>query len=280
MGIYIPVIYNGQPSALVGRSSLFSTQKGDMFCARRGKGENVLFIHSLGITPCSFEWRNPFRALSTSARVWALDLPGYGRSEKRCEGYAAIDYIKAIKDFLVKRIHAPTILVASGICAAYALFVAYSLPVFVKGVVISGGYTSSGDIEYYKGKRGLSPQSITELFTRDEIERAVLDTASPLLTHEQLQAITDEVQFCIKDSEYASWAIASFFNGACDISLIHIIRDIACPVVAIEGARPFTPSLPNIKRVTAQAQSILPHIDSPDLITMEIKELLSIKHEV
>ena len=280
MGIYIPVIYNGQPSPLVGRSAIFETQAGDMFCARRGKGENVLFIHSLGITPCSFEWRDTFRVMSNSARVWALDLPGYGRSEKRCRAYTAIDYIRAIKDFLVKRIHAPTVLVASGICAAYALFVAYSLPVFVKGVVISGGYTCVDDIEYYSRKRGLSPQGISNIFTSEEIKRAIEYTASPCLTPKLLQDITDEALFCIKDGEYSPWAIASFFNGACDISLIHIIRDILCPVVAIEGVRPFTLSLPNVKRISTGAQGVLPHIESPDLITRQIMELLHVKADV
>ena len=280
MGIYIPVIYNGQPSPLVGRSAIFETQTGDMFCARRGKGENVLFIHSLGITPCSFEWRAIFRALSSNARVWALDLPGYGRSEKRCKAYTAIDYIRAIKDFLVKRIHAPTVLVASGICASYALFAAYSLPVFVKGVVISGGYTSVDDIEYYSRKRGLSPQGIRNIFTPDEIKRAIECTASSNLAPRLLQEIVDEALFCIKDGEYSPWAIASFFNGACDISLIHIIKDILCPVVAIEGIRPFTLSLPNIKRISTEVQGVLPHIEDRDLIIKQIKGLLHIDADV
>ena len=275
MGIYIPVLYNGQPSPLVGRGSLFPTQKGDMFCVRRGKGENVLFIHSLGITPCSYEFRDSFRALGSIARVWALDLPGYGRSERREAPYTSVDYILAIKDFIVKRIHAPTVLVASGICASYALFAAYALPVFVKGVVSSGGYSSVKEVEYYASKKGLSPQSIASLFEDEaQIKSCLTDTASCDLNGERLQALVDEASFSVKYSQYGAWAPASFFNGACDISLLHIVRDITCPLISIEGKRTFTLPLTRVKRICADTASQLPHISQPELLTEAVRELL------
>ena len=46
-----------------------------------GTGEPILFIH--GIPTSSFLWRNVLPALGKTHRAIAIDLPGYGKSEKR-----------------------------------------------------------------------------------------------------------------------------------------------------------------------------------------------------
>ena len=46
-----------------------------------GQGSPLLLIHGLAAS-CEY-WRYSVRALSQGCRVYALDLPGFGRSDKR-----------------------------------------------------------------------------------------------------------------------------------------------------------------------------------------------------
>lgn len=48
-----------------------------------GRGSPLLLIHGLGAS-CEY-WRYNVRALSQAFRVYAFDLPGFGRSDKRIE---------------------------------------------------------------------------------------------------------------------------------------------------------------------------------------------------
>ncbi len=48
-----------------------------------GQGSPLLLIHGLAAS-CEY-WRYNVRALSQGCRVYALDLPGFGRSDKRIE---------------------------------------------------------------------------------------------------------------------------------------------------------------------------------------------------
>lgn len=65
----------------------------------RGSGEPVLFIH--GTPTSAFLWRRQIDALSERYRVYAIDLPGWARSEKP-DGfdYKLESYADVIKQFL------------------------------------------------------------------------------------------------------------------------------------------------------------------------------------
>lgn len=51
-----------------------------------GQGSPLLLIHGLGAS-CEY-WRYNIRALSQGYRVYAFDLPGFGRSDKRIDDYS------------------------------------------------------------------------------------------------------------------------------------------------------------------------------------------------
>lgn len=59
-----------------------------------GKGDPILFIH--GFPTSSFLWRNVMSGLSEKFRVIAIDLPGYGQSDKRFEDSFSFNYYNRI----------------------------------------------------------------------------------------------------------------------------------------------------------------------------------------
>ena len=64
-----------------------------------GQGSPLLLIHGLGAS-CDY-WRYNIRALSQGYQVYALDLPGFGRSAKRMDDYSlhfAGEFVAAFLD--------------------------------------------------------------------------------------------------------------------------------------------------------------------------------------
>ena len=64
-----------------------------------GKGAPILFLH--GWPTSSYLWRNIMPELSTKYQVIAIDLPGYGKSEKRVnDSYSFRYYNRILSGFL------------------------------------------------------------------------------------------------------------------------------------------------------------------------------------
>jgi pimeloyl-ACP methyl ester carboxylesterase len=102
---------------------------------RAGAGRPTLLIHSINAAASAFEMRGPFAALQGDSEVYALDLLGYGNSDRPARRYQAEDYIDQIGAQLA-RIGAPTALVASSLGAAYAVAAADRWPDLVRALVL------------------------------------------------------------------------------------------------------------------------------------------------
>lgn len=102
---------------------------------RAGEGPPVLLIHSINAAASVFEMRAPFRGLRDAFSVFAVDLLGYGNSDRPARSYVAEDYIVQIGAVL-ERIGAPTTLIASSLGAAYAIMAADRWPERVKALVL------------------------------------------------------------------------------------------------------------------------------------------------
>lgn len=96
------IVYKTPPllSALEGGEvRYFPTPDGDLFYKKRGTGPALLLIHGIGVGASSFEFRNVWKALSESHTVYALDLLGFGKSDKPAINYTAEAFIGMIADF-------------------------------------------------------------------------------------------------------------------------------------------------------------------------------------
>jgi pimeloyl-ACP methyl ester carboxylesterase len=73
-----------------------------LYAEEYGHGAPVLLVHGLGASV--FTWRHVVRALARRNRVIALDLKGFGRSDKRFGAhYAAADQAALVAAFIEKR---------------------------------------------------------------------------------------------------------------------------------------------------------------------------------
>jgi pimeloyl-ACP methyl ester carboxylesterase len=101
-----------------------------------GSGRPVLLVHSINAAASAFEMRGPFTGLQDRYTVHAIDLLGYGNSDRPARRYRAEDYIDQIGDQLA-RIGQPTALIASSLGAAYAVAAADRWPERVSALVLA-----------------------------------------------------------------------------------------------------------------------------------------------
>jgi pimeloyl-ACP methyl ester carboxylesterase len=101
-----------------------------------GAGQPLLLVHSINAAASAFEMRGPFGGLRDSYAVHALDLLGYGNSDRPARRYRADDYVDQLLTALAV-LGAPAVLVASSLSAAYAIEAAARRPELVRGLVLA-----------------------------------------------------------------------------------------------------------------------------------------------
>ncbi|MGQ0715175.1 MAG: alpha/beta fold hydrolase [Gemmatimonadaceae bacterium] len=88
--------------------------------ARQPGGSPLLLVHGIHTAAWSYEWRSNADVLSYARDVYALDLLGFGVSDRPRVRYSARLYLRLIDDFARQVIGGPVTLVASSLSAAYA----------------------------------------------------------------------------------------------------------------------------------------------------------------
>lgn len=125
-------------SVLTGEERHFPWKYGDMYYEVKGApdAKPLLLIHSIAPGASSFEWRKNIDALATEFRVYAVDLLGFGLSDRPAIDYTAETFTDLISDFIREAIGKPTIVVAHGETCAYVIAGAYRNPGFFERLVL------------------------------------------------------------------------------------------------------------------------------------------------
>lgn len=82
-----------------GEARYFPTPDGDVFYKKAGDGPPLLLVHGIGAGCSSFEFRHIFASLAERNTVYALDLLGFGKSDKPSLAYTAETFIALLADF-------------------------------------------------------------------------------------------------------------------------------------------------------------------------------------
>lgn len=122
------IFYKTPPllSNLSGESLYFPSEIGDLFYKKLGAGPPLVLVHGIGAGCSSFEWRHVLEPLAEKHTVYALDLPGFGKSDKPDITYTAETFIQSIESFCreVVRVgdgNGEADIVATSLSAAYVI---------------------------------------------------------------------------------------------------------------------------------------------------------------
>ncbi|MBE9041301.1 alpha/beta fold hydrolase [Oscillatoriales cyanobacterium LEGE 11467] len=96
----------------------------------------LLFLHGFG---GSIEhWQYNITALGKNRQAYALDLLGFGESEKPPENYTMTLWIEQVYDFWQRFIDRPVVLVGNSMGSALSLVAAQTHPSMVRGIALVG----------------------------------------------------------------------------------------------------------------------------------------------
>jgi pimeloyl-ACP methyl ester carboxylesterase len=111
-----------------GDQSSFSWRFGNIYYTKKGKGDPILLLHGMETGSSAHEWKSMMGTLAESRTVYAIDLPGYGRSDKERMLYTNYLYVDAVTAFVKKVIGTKTDIVTSGASSSIAVMAAASNP--------------------------------------------------------------------------------------------------------------------------------------------------------
>jgi pimeloyl-ACP methyl ester carboxylesterase len=116
---------------------------------RRGAGRPLVLIHSINAAGSAYDVRPIFEHYRGTRPVYALDLPGFGFSERADRAYSPQLYTDAIIDFIRHKVGAAADVVALSLSSEFAARAALQQPdLFHSLTLISPtGFTDRGDEE-------------------------------------------------------------------------------------------------------------------------------------
>ncbi len=105
----------------VADAHIYKWQFGDIFYTERGSGSPVLLVHDQAEGASGYEWHKFEEILRESHKVYTIDLPGFGRSDKSKTIYTGYMYVHAIRSFIKDVIGEKAAIITSGSSADAAV---------------------------------------------------------------------------------------------------------------------------------------------------------------
>jgi len=235
-----------ETGALGGEAGTFQWKHGQVFYRHAGAEEAppVLFVHGVGAGARSFMWRRNFLPLARDFRTYAVDLLGFGYSDKPAGApYSSDLYVELLSDFLREAVGRPAALVAHGLSAAFATRLADEHADLVRSLVLVSptGADTSGARPGVAGAAfyGLlhSPVLGTSFYNAVTSERSVRDYARSQLFYEKRFATPRLVAhyYAVSHLPGAQHAATAFLSGYLNTDIREPLARLRQPVTLAWG---------------------------------------------
>ena len=213
-----------ETGAVGGEAGTFQWKHGQVFYRHAGPegAPPVVFVHGIGAGARAFMWRRNFLPLSRDFRAYALDLLGFGYSDKPANApYSADLYVELISDFLREVVGRPAGVVAHTLSAAFAVRVADERPELIDSLVLVSP-TGADHLSARPGMTGAafygllhSPVLGASFYNAVTSERGVRDYARTQLFYEKRFATPRLVAhyYAVSHLPGAQHAATAFLSG-------------------------------------------------------------------
>ncbi|MBD0369510.1 MAG: alpha/beta fold hydrolase [Pyrinomonadaceae bacterium] len=236
-----------EENALGGEAKWFDWREGRVFYKESGaqhKGTPLVFIHGIGAGASSFMWRKNFDALAESFHVYALDLLGFGASEKPATApYSADLYTDLIADFIHEVAKAPADIIANSLAGAFTIRVADEHPHLVRSLILIAP-TGADSLRARPGMTGAafygllqSPVLGTSFYNVMSSERSIRDYARRQLFYDASRVTNRLVTqlYAASHQEGAQHAISAFLSGFLNTDIRDAFARLRQPVTLVWG---------------------------------------------
>ncbi|RLM98738.1 pheophytinase, chloroplastic [Panicum miliaceum] len=211
----------------------------------RGQGPPVLLVHGFGASVA--HWRRNIGVLSESYTVYAIDLVGFGASDKPPGfSYTMETWAELILDFLKEVVKRPTVLVGNSVGSlACVIAASESNRDVVRGLVLlncAGGMNNKAIVDDWRIKLVLPLLWLIDfLLNQRPIASALFNRDILLSVYGNKDAVDDELVEIIRGSADTEGALDAFVStvtgppGPSPIALMPRLADV--PVLVLWGDR-------------------------------------------
>ncbi|XP_076895618.1 uncharacterized protein LOC143548298 [Bidens hawaiensis] len=267
-----------------------------------GEGFPIVLIHGFGAS--AFHWRYNIPELAKKYKVYAVDLLGFGWSEKALVDYDALVWRDQVADFLKEIVKEPTILVGNSLGGFTALVAAEAMPQQVVGIALlnSAGQFGSPDNSTTETEESTLQKVIlkplTEIFQRVVLGFLFWQAKQPARVESVLKSVyknTSNVDdYLIKSitkpaedpkaGEVYYRLMTRFMSNQRKYTLDSVLSKLSCPLLLVWGdldpwvgpakAARIKEFYPNTTVVNLQAGHC-PHDEVPELVNKALIDWLS-----
>lgn len=202
------------------------------------KGKAVIFLH--GVLGDSHTWRLTMKALEKDYRVFAVDLPGYGKSDKGAHIPMSISYYaELIRHFIdIKNLDHPA-LVGVSLSGHIALYYALNFPETLSSAAVVGSVGVDREMRWHEEipyanlwndfiiKRFLTPKRFKQIWTQQFICKRGYDDE-----YETMPIFQDP-----KEYQYFVTSFNHSVSGIFFMSLREKVKDIQLPLLILWGGQ-------------------------------------------
>ncbi len=263
-----------------------------------GTGKPLVLVHGFGA--CIGHWRKNIPVLADAGyQVFAIDLLGFGGSEKAAIDYTVEVWVELLKDFWTAHINEPAVFIGNSIGALLSLMVLAEHPEIVAGGVLinSAGGLSHRPHELNPPLRvvmaafnKLVGHPITGTFVFNRIRQKHQIRRTLYQVYRDRQAVTDDLVDMLYTPSCdpgAQKVFASILTAPPGPRPEELLPKVEHPLLVIWGADdPWTPITgakiyeqarengKNIKIVPIPGAGHCPHDEIPDVVNSQIVEWL------
>ncbi|XP_034225064.1 pheophytinase, chloroplastic isoform X2 [Prunus dulcis] len=269
----------------------------------QGEGPPVVLIHGFGAS--AFHWRYNIPELAKKYKVYAIDLLGFGWSEKALIEYDAMVWRDQVVDFMKEIVKEPTVLVGNSLGGFTALVAAAGLPEQVIGVALlnSAGQFGNPNSEAEKSEEETALQRfilkpLKEIFQRVILGFLFWQAKQPARVESVLKSVyknTSNVDDYLVESITMPAAdpnagdvyyrlMTRFMTNQTKYTLDNVLSKMSCPLLLVWGdldpwvgpakANRIKEFYPNTTLVNLQAGHC-PHDEVPELVNRALLDWLS-----
>ncbi len=103
---------------------------------KKGTGRPLVLIHSINAAPSAYELKPLFDFYQGKRPVYALDLPGFGFSDRSERPYSVELYVDAIIDFLLSQVGEAADVIGLSLGCEFSAYAAYARPDLVRTLTL------------------------------------------------------------------------------------------------------------------------------------------------
>ncbi|HYY28598.1 MAG TPA: alpha/beta hydrolase [Chthoniobacterales bacterium] len=269
---------------------LMYTSRGQLVYHESGRGAPLLFVHGIYLGASSYEWSKVYPHFARSNHVLAVDLLGFGESERPDIRLAASDHVRVLTELIRTKFGGERVsIVASGLTAGFATVLAAQHPELVQRLIL---FVPAGRADSGRGRFPIKLAIISRVpFVNRAFYRRYLSTriyirawlrSFGFADPEKVSDETIEVLTNFAQQFGADRAILQSFSGRFDLDLEENLADVIQPVTLCWGEKcsnlEFGYRLRTIARhcsmVVLPNSGLLAALESPSQVTATLMQEL------